>query len=112
MSRCTEMQFSISYRLRTAGRHVMTTIQICSKLLAGLSLLIAIEAIAADPAPSKNLVQQWWKLHSSEEMSLDGDLIPIGLADRERAYLVEATMPSRGRNFMSVAVLVRPKLRE
>jgi len=60
--------------------------------------------------PSKRTVQAWWKIHSDEEMTIEGELLEVRLKTREVAYLAPVSLSPRGRNDTWQMVLVRPKL--
>jgi hypothetical protein len=67
---------------------------------------------AIQPAiPSKKTVQSWWKDHTDEQMTIEGDLLEVRLKNLEVAYMAPVSFFSRGRNDIWHMVLVRPKLR-
>jgi hypothetical protein len=67
---------------------------------------------AATEAVSTETVQLWWKSRSSENMTIEGDLLEVRLKNGESAYLLPVAFYIRGRNDIWHTVLVRPKLQE
>src|SRR2546423_4258687 len=85
-----------------------------ARILLMALLMPHLYAAASDSAlpPSPDMVQTWWKLHSAEEMKIEGDLVMVRLRNKEVAFLAPVGFYSRGRNSIWHTILVRPTLKE
>jgi len=67
---------------------------------------------ADNTPPSNDDIQNWWKINSKEEMTIEGKPLQIGLRSKEVAYLVPVGFYGRGRNFIWHTVMVRSSIKE
>ncbi len=85
----------------------------CILLLASL-LSLGFSSMAADAlaSPQKEDVQAWWKLHSTEELTVNEQPMPVYLRSQELAYLVSVSFSQRSINDVKQVLIIRPALQE
>src|SRR4030042_4936827 len=76
-----------------------------------LSLNYNTFANAEIVAPSNDEIQNWWKQHSEEKMTIHGAPVLIGLRSKEKAFLVPVYFMERGRNDVDHTILIRAAIK-
>jgi len=77
-----------------------------------LSAIFLSSSAFSETAPSNAQIQEWWKATPNEQMIINGAPMKITLRSKEVAYLAHVTFLSRGRNFMSQTVMIRPAMKQ
>ena len=88
----------------------MNSIRVIVKIIL-IFLFFNTVAFAENKLPSNDVILTWWKKNSTEEMTIEDKPEPIGLRNKETAYLVPVGFYSRGRNSTWRIIMVRPHIK-